>query len=231
MTVTDVELAVGASGLLQTFNEAGVLDVADVRVAERICFLGKETDERVALAVALLVRGLRGGSVCIELATIASAVGIEEVPWPAPVEWLAAVRASPLLGEPPVLHLYDDRLLYLDRYWREEKQVCDDLLALQASKPTVDLPASERLFPAGFEEQREAAEIALAQAVTVLTGGPGTGKTTTVARLLALLAEQAGGGAAADRVGGADGQGGGPAAGSGAAGGSQAGRGRSGPAR
>jgi exodeoxyribonuclease V alpha subunit len=53
------------------------------------------------------------------------------------------------------------------------------------------VPASERLFPPGFEEQREAAEIALAQAVTVLTGGPGTGKTTTVARLLALLAEQA----------------------------------------
>ena len=84
MTVTEVELAVAASGLLQTFNEAGVLDVADVRVAERICFLGKETDERVALAVALLVRGLRGGSVCIELATIASAVGIEDVPWPSP---------------------------------------------------------------------------------------------------------------------------------------------------
>ena len=192
MTVTEVELAVSASGLLQTFNEAGVLDVADVRVAERICFLGKETDERVALAVALLVRGLRGGSVCVELATVASAVGIEKVPWPSPVDWLVAVRVSPLLSEPPVLHLYDDRLLYLDRYWREEKQVCDDLLALQASKPTADLPASERLFPTGFEEQREAAEIALAQAVTVLTGGPGTGKTTTVARLLALVAEQAG---------------------------------------
>ena len=192
MTVTDVELAVGASGLLQKLNEAGVLDVADVRVAERICFLGKETDERVALAVALLVRGLRGGSVCIELATVASSVGIEDVPWPSPVEWLVAVRASPLLSEPPVLHLYDDRLLYLDRYWREEKQVCDDLLAMQASKPTVDLPGSERLFPAGFEEQREAAEIALAQSVTILTGGPGTGKTTTVARLLALVAEQAG---------------------------------------
>ena len=145
----------------------------------------------MALAVALLVRGLRGGSVCIELATIASAVGAEGLAWPEPAEWLAAVRASPLLGEPPVLHLYDDRLLYLDRYWREEKQVCDDLLALRVSKPTVEMPASERLFPAGFEEQRQAAEIALAQAVTVLTGGPGTGKTTTVARLLALLAEQA----------------------------------------
>jgi len=192
VTVTDVERAVSASGLLQTFNEAGVLDVADVRVAERICFLVNETDERVMLAVALLVRGLRSGSVCIELASVASAVGVEDVPWPEPEGWLAAVRASALLGDPPVLHLYDDRLLYLDRYWREEKQVCDDLLALRVSKSTGDVPAFERLFPAGFEEQRQAAEIALAQAVTVLTGGPGTGKTTTVARLLALLAEQAG---------------------------------------
>ena len=192
MTITEVELAIGASGLLQTFNAAGVLDVADVRVAERICLLVDETDERVGLAVALLVRGLRGGSVCIELASVASAVGVEEVPWPEPAGWLAAVRGSPLLRDPPVLHLYNDRLLYLDRYWREEKQVCDDLLALRVSKPTGDVPAFERLFPAGFEEQREAAEIALAQAVTVLTGGPGTGKTTTVARLLALLAEQAG---------------------------------------
>ncbi|MGA9489319.1 MAG: exodeoxyribonuclease V subunit alpha [Mycobacterium sp.] len=185
-----IELAVNATGLLQTFNEGGVLDVSDVRVADRICHLGRESDERVALAVALLVRGLRGGSVCIELGTIASDIGVDDVPWPEPEGWLAAVRDSALLGQ--VLHLYDERLLYLDRYWREEKQVCDDLLALQVSKPVGDVPASERLFPAGFEEQREAAEIALAQAVTVLTGGPGTGKTTTVARLLALLAEQAG---------------------------------------
>jgi exodeoxyribonuclease V alpha subunit len=189
MTVVEVELAVGASGLLQTFNEAGVLDVSDVRVADGICVLGKESDERVVLAVALLVRGLRSGSVCIQLATIASDIGADDMPWPEPAGWVAAVRDSALLGH--VLHLYNERLLYLDRYWREEKQVCDDLLALQVSKPTSDVPASERLFPAGFEEQREAAEIALAQAVTVLTGGPGTGKTTTVARLLALLAERA----------------------------------------
>jgi exodeoxyribonuclease V alpha subunit len=189
VTVTDVELAAGASGLLQTFNEAGVLDVSDVRVADRVCFLGKDSDERVAFAVALLVRGLRGGSVCIELGTIASDIGVDDVPWPEAEGWLAAVRGSALLGQ--VLHLYDERLLYLDRYWREEKQVCDDLLALQVSKTAGDAPASERLFPPGFEEQRDAAEIALAQAVTVLTGGPGTGKTTTVARLLALLAEQA----------------------------------------
>ena len=64
-------------------------------------------------------------------------------------------------------------------------------------------PDIDRLFPAGFEEQRAAAKVALSQGLTVLTGGPGTGKTTTVARLLALLAERIR--AAADRAGGADG--------------------------
>ncbi len=191
MTLTDVELAINATGLLWDFNRAGVLELSDVHVAQRVCALGKETDERVALAVALLVRGLRGGSVCVDLSTIALSVGVDEVTWPEPVDWLAAVRASTLLADPPVLHLYDDRLLYLDRYWLEEKQVCDDVLALLGSRPLTELPASERLFPSGYDEQRKVAEIALSQGVTVLTGGPGTGKTTTVARLLALLAEQA----------------------------------------
>ena len=191
MTLTDVELAVNATGLLREFNEAGVLELSDVRVAQRVCALGKESDERVALALALLVRGLRGGSVCVDLSTIASSVGLAELAWPEPVDWLAAVRAGTLLADPPVLHLYDDRLLYLDRYWLEEKQVCDDVLALLGSRPLTGLPTSERLFPVGYDEQRKAAEIALSQGVTVLTGGPGTGKTTTVARLLALLAEQA----------------------------------------
>lgn len=191
MTASDVEVALTGVGLLRAFNEAGVLDVSDVHVAERVCVLGEEPDERVALAVALAVRGLRGGSVCVDLAAVSEVASAGDLAWPELAAWLAAVRASPLLGGPAVLHLYDDRLLYLDRYWLEETQVRDDVLALLASGPAGELPASERLFPAEYGEQRRAAEIALSQAVTVLTGGPGTGKTTTVARLLALAAEQA----------------------------------------
>ncbi len=190
MTVPEVEVAIEAAGALRVLNMAGVLHLSDVHVAQRLCALYEETDERVALAVALTVRALRSGSVCLDLLAVAESAGPPDLPWPEPAVWLAALRASPLLGKPPVLHLYDDRLLYLDRYWREEQQVCAELLALLAVKPAGALPASERLFPAGFEEQRQAAEVALAQSVTVLTGGPGTGKTTTVARLLALLAEQ-----------------------------------------
>ncbi|MFN8032615.1 MAG: exodeoxyribonuclease V subunit alpha [Mycobacterium sp.] len=195
MTVDQVDLAdwrraERASGLLRSFNDAGVIECSDVLVAQRLTALAKEPDDSVALAVAFVVRAVRGGSVCVDLAALPAQVEMPELDWPQPEAWLAAVSASPLLGTPPVLHL-DDGLLYFDRYWLEERQVADDVLALAAIRSQGELPDITRLFPRGFEEQRGAAEIALAQGLTVLTGGPGTGKTTTVARLLALLAEQA----------------------------------------
>jgi exodeoxyribonuclease V alpha subunit len=183
--------AASAAGLLRTFNEAGVVDSADVHVAQRLSAMAGESDSQVVLAVALLVRALRGGSVCLDLRSVEAPVDTAGLPWPAADEWLAAVRASPLLGSPPVLRVYDDNLLYLDRYWREEQQVADDLLALLTPRAPTAAPDIGRLFPPGYEEQRAAAGVALSQGLTVLTGGPGTGKTTTVARLLALYAEQA----------------------------------------
>ena len=194
----DHRLALRAGGLLREFNEAGVVEAADVHVARRVSELAGETDETVALAVALAVRAVRGGSVCVDLTSVAEDSGLPDLPWPGTDTWLAALAASPLTGTPTVLRLIDDRLLYLDRYWREEEQVCADLLARPAPAPlTADEESAlevalDRVFAAaGYDEQRAAARIALAQGTTVLTGGPGTGKTTTVAALLALLAEQA----------------------------------------
>ena len=194
----DHRLALRAGGLLREFNEAGVVEAADVHVARRVSELAGESDETVALAVALAVRAVRGGSVCVDLTSVAEDSGLPDLPWPGTDTWLAALAASPLTGTPTVLRLIDDRLLYLDRYWREEEQVCADLLGRPAPAPlTADEESAlevalDRVFAAaGYDEQRAAARIALAQGTTVLTGGPGTGKTTTVAALLALLAEQA----------------------------------------
>ena len=186
--------AVGATGLLAVFNEAAVIDAADVLVAQRLSALANEADERVTLALALVVRGLRAGSVCLDLRSVEAQVDVADLPWPAVDGWLAAVWASPLLAAPHVLRR-QEHLLYLDRYWREEVQVADDLRAMVSRGAAASSADVERLFPTGYEEQREAAEIALSQRVTVLTGGPGTGKTTTVARLLALFAGQAASGA------------------------------------
>jgi len=178
-----------ATGLLRTFNDAGVIEAADVLVAQRLSALAGEPDERVALAVAFVVRAVRSGSVCVALPDVPRQVGIADLPWPATDEWLAAVAASPLTGDPPVLHL-DDGLLYLDRYWIEEQRVAADILSLAAARRSGSALDINRLFPDSYAEQRGAAELALSRALTVLTGGPGTGQTTTVARLLALLAEQ-----------------------------------------
>ncbi|MCV7220860.1 exodeoxyribonuclease V subunit alpha [Mycolicibacterium elephantis] len=177
MTSVEWRRAIGATGLLRTFTDAELIESSDVHVAQRLTTLAGESDERVALAVALLVRALRGGSVCLDLPSAEAQVEVSGLG--------AAVRASPLTG---VALRVDGDLLYLDRYWREEQQVCDDILAMLAAQPSRASADVDRLFPAGFEEQRAAAEVALSQGLTVLTGGPGTGKTTTVARLLALLA-------------------------------------------
>ena len=168
-----------ATGLLRTFTDAEVIESSDVHVAQRLTALAKEPNEAVALALALAVRALRHGSVCLDLRSVEQQqIDVDQ--------WLAAIRASPLTAQPPVLHV-DGDLLYLDRYWLEEQQVCRDVLTMIDSKPKQKSPDIDRLFPKGYEEQRAAAEVALSQGLTVLTGGPGTGKTTTVARLLALL--------------------------------------------
>ncbi|WP_300681445.1 exodeoxyribonuclease V subunit alpha [Nocardioides sp.] len=189
----DARLALGATGLLRTFNEAGVLTAADVHVADRVAELVGEQSEPVRLAMALTVRAARQGSVCLDLA--GAMAQAPDLPWPVATaaQWLALCEASPLAAQ--VLRI-DHGLLYLDRYHREEGQIRDDLLArLAAPAPVVDedlLQASaERIFPGeGYAEQRAAAVAAARQWTTVLTGGPGTGKTTTVSGLLELLGEQ-----------------------------------------
>ena len=190
----DARLARGATGLLADFNRAGVLTAADVHVATRVGELVGEDADDVRLAVALAVRAARQGSVCVDLATVGADPADDDLPWPGADGWLERVAASAYATGSVVRA--ESGLLYLDRYWREEGQVRDDLLArLAMPPPSVDearlAPSAERLFPGeGYAEQRAAALAAARQWTTVLTGGPGTGKTTTVAGLLALLAEQ-----------------------------------------
>ncbi|MCB0907974.1 MAG: exodeoxyribonuclease V subunit alpha [Nocardioidaceae bacterium] len=194
----DRRLARSAAGLLATFNAAGVLEAADVHVAGRLAAMVGEADEAVRLAVALAVRAVRRGSVCVDLAEVVGAESLGEdeaaLPWPTLDGWLDRVAASAFTSAS--VTRVEGGLLYLDRYWREEGQVRDDLVARAAQPaPHVDAAVLDdgvaRIFPDGYAEQRDAARAAARRWTTVLTGGPGTGKTTAVAGLLALLAEQA----------------------------------------
>ncbi len=189
----DVRIASTAKGLLRDFNLADVLTAADVHVANRLADLAGEPDEQVRLAVALAVRGIRGGSVCIDLQEVSRIEG--SLDWPDPAAWTAKVKASSLVGPGRPLR-WDLDLLYLDRYWRQEDQVRADLVAREtALPPSIDSDVLQHSLDRLFEErsdQRLAADVATRRWTTVLGGGPGTGKTTTVARLLAVLHEQHG---------------------------------------
>ena len=82
-------IPVRAAGVLADFTAAGVLSAADVHVALRLSRLGGERSGTVLLAAALAVRGVRTGSVCVDLATVAGSVVRDEdappgdLPWPA----------------------------------------------------------------------------------------------------------------------------------------------------
>jgi len=98
----DRALALGATGRLREFNEAGVLAASDVHVAARLTDLLDETDGTVALAAALAVRAVRSGSVCVDLSEVRDEVGEDGagLAWPDLNGWLAALAASPLLAAP-----------------------------------------------------------------------------------------------------------------------------------
>ena len=93
--------------------------------------------------------------------------------------------------------------LYLYRYWEYEHRLAEDLLRRAGEAPaTVDetrLRADlDRLFPRhpqliGPDWQKVAAVVAALKRVCVISGGPGTGKTSTVLKILALLTGQSGG--------------------------------------
>lgn len=200
--------ALGAPDVLAAFNRAGVLHAADVHIAMRLAALGGEGNGDVVLAAALAARAPRAGHVHADLQRIeqSAALDLEELlepealPWPEPAEWIERVAASPLVGiedqdpERP-LRLWASRL-YLDRYWRDEKAVAVELLDRGAAEvaPVSDALQTElaRLFPEGTDTaQARAAAAAVAGRLTVVAGGPGTGKTTTVARVAALLSAKA----------------------------------------
>lgn len=189
----DHRLAGGLTGSLAALNHAGLLTAGDIRTAQTLCRLSREESQDVVLAVALVVRAARQGSVCVDLREAADLV--PDHAWPEPDAWLAEVEASSLTG---VAVRVEAGLVYLHRYWGEEGAVVTDLLErMSRPQPVVDetglVAALDRLFPEEYAEQRRAAEESARRWSSVITGGPGTGKTTTLARLLAVLADQADG--------------------------------------
>ena len=159
----------------------------------------------VPLAAALASARAREGHTCLALEAVAGRPWPDPqgVPLPALEPWIEALAASPTVsaagaGERRPLVLDGQGRLYLERLWTAERDVASRIrdlarpVAAERAPPAARLEAAlDRLFPpsAPSARPRDAARAAARHRLCMVTGGPGTGKTTTVAGIVALLVE------------------------------------------
>lgn len=191
--------------LLAQAVDAGLFRPLDVQLAR---LLAGDDDPRLALLVAKLSAEAGDGHVCLPLASMNKASlfsgrhdDLADALWskagnPTVEDFLRSLSHSPAVGDgeqatPLVL---DGDRLYLQRMWRDEGKVAGFLLCRGAYDGCADVKTLRQtldgLFPNASQEvnwQKVAAAVAATRSVSVISGGPGTGKTTTVARLLAAL--------------------------------------------
>ncbi len=108
------------------------------------------------------------------------------------------LRSSPVVGSPGAPDrgplVLDDGTLYLRRLWLAETGLAGAIASLDGPMPAASGEAIERelarVFPGvpADDPQRRAVQAGLSRRLALLSGGPGTGKTTTMARLLVAFA-------------------------------------------
>lgn len=197
--------------LLNALRSSGQLRTIDHALALSLGRLRDDTPEPVQVAAALASLAVSQGHAGFDPVhperLIEGQPAESAFDWPAPETWRALLEASPWVACPQTSTqpaddaplVLENGLVYLRRYREYERQLAEGLqrigrhrLAPAELQPLAPLFA--RLFPRAAtheDHQARAAAVTLRHPLALVTGGPGTGKTTTIARLLLLLAAQA----------------------------------------
>lgn len=192
-----------------------VLEPIHLAFVDMLQRLDPQAAPSVELAAAVTSEQLARGHVCLDLTTVNDIAFVTEnegfapiyyPDWPSLTPWCRELERSRLVESRPI----DDReakasrplvfesahqRVYLARYWFYQQRLASMIAARLQSPPLVfdevQLAADiNSLFPNKADNSQRDQCLAAANAVdqrfAVITGGPGTGKTTTVAKLLAL---------------------------------------------
>lgn len=194
---------------LSTLQAKGVFRAIDCQWIEQLAQHAGENDHSVWMAGALCSAYLGAGHICIDLMTLwqmppegmsvdelrnaLAAGGVNSVQaWCDALHASCLVATAPNLAERPMV-LVGTRL-YLYRYYQYEQQVLNYFKKQFDVAPfDVDAGLLAQLFPEPSETvnwQKVSVANAASLPFSVISGGPGTGKTTTVTKLLALLVAQ-----------------------------------------
>lgn len=199
---------------LRPFIEAGLFDASCVYLVDVISRRSGALSPLLQLATAFAARAPQYGHVCVPIRDIERSVMSEDLtsedlahlPWPNVDEWVRSLGTSEavlLVGDDdsdwrrPLI--FDGTNLYLNRYWHYEQQVAASIRT-RANLPSVILNSPAELDALLVDlsntgahvintSQLEAVKRALTKRLSVIAGGPGTGKTYTIAQILTCLAQ------------------------------------------
>ncbi|MCU5774658.1 exodeoxyribonuclease V subunit alpha [Erwiniaceae bacterium BAC15a-03b] len=186
--------------LLRQAVEKRLLRALDVQFAR---MLADESQPALMLAAAWISAEAGEGHVCLPLSQLTEAAlfagrhpELAAAIWQAadaPDDWHALLLNSEAVSDGSLatpLVLQQQRL-YLNRMWQGEGKVAAFIAAEPASEvadTSVLRAVLDQLFGQQPDDwQKIAAAVAITRKISVISGGPGTGKTTTVAKLLAAL--------------------------------------------
>jgi len=192
----------------------GNITKKDIHFANFIADLSKDNELEIFLGAALVSSATGNGDICLDLGSVSEKQVMEEQNVEIPVIlpkldlWLEKLKKSPVVGKPgefcPLI-LDENNRLYLYRYWEYEK-ILSESIKKRVTEDVKNIDISllkdslRRLFPkkSGPEKsgnnidwQKVASVTAAIKKFCVISGGPGTGKTYTVAKILSILLEQA----------------------------------------
>ena len=194
---------------IQRLLKNGLFSEIDIHFARLMTRLSGQEFPELFLAAALVSRATSEGNICLDLPSVEGKPLMrcdsetDCFPCPNLWEWRAILGSTGVVGKPGEYRplILDDRSrLYLYRYWHYEKTLADDIRD-RASKEIEDIDTPllraglSRLFPGvqvkETDWQKVASFASVMKRFCVISGGPGTGKSTLIAKILSLILEQA----------------------------------------
>jgi len=182
---------------LENFKQSGLINHFDAFFATH---LQSDRPREIILVVLALLRQANGrGNIAISLDQLCQTeYQVEDETFifdsPAPETVKKALLGSGLLGKPgqagPLV--LEEELLYLQRYHAYQSRLVDNINRRLIDPPVEVTLGQQAALSEWFTNpkaagQREACLLALKHRFMILTGGPGTGKTTTAFKILHLL--------------------------------------------
>ena len=188
--------------IYKSSNEFILLDWQFADMVVRRC----DGDDDLRLLAAMALCAVRNSHSCLDLAAWSSRpAGYEDfLPSPlSPEEWLTVAERHPSAisqdasSTAPLILDKEHNLVYLNRYRRYEESIAKAIRSRIAAsesaapfsqQPIDDVRSTCRYFTKPFDEdlQQQAVATAVTSDFTIITGGPGTGKTTVLTVILAL---------------------------------------------